>query len=490
MLGWIGFVPLFAAVRGLGTRGVVAYGWLAGFAYFSMLLPWVGPTVSNFTRIPPVVANGLWLLMAISAAYTFAAFVGVVEWLARRGVPRLVSAPVAWVVLEWMRTFVVAAFPWGLLGYSQHRWLTIIQIADLGGVYLISAAMMLVNVALADIRSGQRPRRAVTVAVATVVAVCAYGTLRLSHYENAPVVVSLPVGIVQANVAQKDKWRPGMQDEILARYLRLSAQAAEAGARLIAWPESALTFDPRYDARAGQLTRFAASHGIHLITGSPGYDQDSSGRGRSYNRAWMVNDSGRFDRSYDKIQLVPFGEYIPLGGLFGMVDLATESVGLFQQGSQRVVFTGPLTRWRVGGGSVPTHFATVICYEAIFPGLTRSFVAAGADFLVNISNDAWYGDTAAPHQHLAMAAMRAVENRVPLVRSTNTGISAFVSADGAIGATTPLFQADVLVEDVLLRDMDSLYRRVGNAFVYLCLAMLAGMLWIAARRTPVTGAPR
>ena len=161
------------------------------------------------------------------------------------------------------------------------------------------------------------------------------------------------------------------------------------------------------------------------------------------------------------------------------VDQAVQAIGNFGRGSEYVVFELPAD---VGaGGDVAIGVSSLICYEGIFPALTRNFVAAGARLLVNISNDAWYGRTSAPHQHLAMAAVRAVENRVPVVRATNTGVSAFVDAVGRIRGRTPLFEEAVAVDDVVIADTFSLYRTLGDWFVYLCMIAVAALAALRMR---------
>ena len=232
--------------------------------------------------------------------------------------------------------------------------------------------------------------------------------------------------------------------------------------------------------RSLELTRIARERGIDLLVGAPGIVEHEGGAPTQYNQAWLVRSSGDVDGPYNKIQLVPFGEYIPFYGLFGLVKVAVQSVGQLGAGTEYKIFQTvdlvPPNASSTRASPRPARFATLICYEGIFPTLTRDFAAQGADFLVNISNDAWYGDTSAPHQHLAMAAMRTIENRLPMVRSTNTGISAFITDEGRIGATTPLFHEDMVVETVLVRDVWSFYRAYGDWFLHLCQASVAVLL--------------
>ncbi|MFT4571330.1 MAG: apolipoprotein N-acyltransferase [Hyphomicrobiaceae bacterium] len=508
-LAWAALAPLLVIIRGRSIGAAAALGWVTGFSFFSSILYWIPDTVSNFTTIAPSVATGLWFLMAAACAYSFAVFAAVVEWLAARGIARTVAAPAVWVVLEWARTFVIAGFPWASLGYSQMEYPVLVQAADLGGVYLISAFLILANAAMAEMvvaREAQKgggsdaslhvagaapskhSRRFALLFVALPLVLALYGSLALRSVEQAPVLGSVRVGVVQGNVAQDQKWDPALREKILDRYLSLSEDVASMGAELVLWPEAAVPFYLGLDARAQKLARFAVSRDVWLLTGSPGVRREDEVT-RPYNQAWLVGPDGHWREPYDKIQLVPFGEYIPLGGLFGRVRIAAEAVGQFGRGTEHKVFEGPAILATAGGAAAlgrPARFAPLICYEGIFPALTRRFAAAGADFLVNISNDAWYGDTSAPHQHLAMIMLRAVENRIPLVRATNTGISGFVSADGSVRATTALFEEDIAVQTLLLRDIFSFYRRFGDVFVALCGLLVLALFAVASRRGPIS----
>jgi apolipoprotein N-acyltransferase len=219
---------------------------------------------------------------------------------------------------------------------------------------------------------------------------------------------------------------------------------------------------------------------VDLLVGAPGAERRGDGSIRQFNQAWLIRRDGELVGPYDKIRLVPFGEYVPWGGLFGLVDRVVEGVGDFGAGSAYVVFEA-----KPDAGAAPLEASALICYEAIFPDLTRRFVLAGAELLVNISNDAWYGDTAAPRQLLTMIALRAVENRVPLVRATNTGISAFVSVDGTVSEATRLFEQAAVAADVELLHGFSLYTLLGDWLVYLSLGLLVLLGTIRVRSGPL-----
>ncbi len=481
-LAWVALVPWLLAVRGRGIGAAYGWGFVFGFVFNLAVLYWIPATISNYTVINEAAAVGLLVLLAaaVSGLVSFAPCAAVGEWLAGAGISRVVAYPVVWVVLEWSRNFVIAGFPWASLGYSQYRFLAVAQLAELGSVYAISALLIFVNASLAEFLIGgvsKHRRLAVAVAGAVLITV-AFGGIRLATLPGADDAATLKVGLLQGNIAQSEKWDPANQDSTIDTYLELSSRAVESGARMVVWPEAAVPFLLARDPRRQRLADFAVENDVPLLVGSPGYDSRDGGPPKAYNQAWMVTPSGALAGPYDKIQLVPFGEYIPLFGLFGMVDVAVQSVGQFGRGLEYDVFEGPQV---AGNGGGPARFSVLICYEGIFPALTRSFVTAGADFLVNISNDAWYGGTSAPYQHISMVALRAIENRVPIVRSTSTGITGVIGIDGRIRGATDLFVQDVVVDSINLGGVRGIYTLIGDLFVYVCLAALAGLIAVRIR---------
>jgi apolipoprotein N-acyltransferase len=287
------------------------------------------------------------------------------------------------------------------------------------------------------------------------------------------------VGLVQGGIRQEDKWRPERAQDNISRHLRLTREAAGRGARLVVWPESAVPF--LFDSTpslASLLRATTASRDIYLFFGNDDRLRDASGESRLYVGAKLLTPGGELTARYHKIQLVPFGEYVPLQPLFTLggrfAAKVVREVSDFTHGREPVV--AEVDGHLVGG---------YICYEAIFPGLVRRFAAQGAELLINITNDAWYGTTSAPHQHLAMAAFRAVENRRYMVRAANTGITAVVDPRGRILEPTALFDRTVLVRDVPFIAETSFYTRHGDLFARTCLALALALL--AATLRPRTG---
>jgi len=487
-LAWIGLVPLLVAARGLRPGAAFRIGWLGGFVFYLATVYWVAYTIANFTAVPFAVALGILALMASTLACYTAAFVAGVRWLGARKLPVIWLGPLLWVALEWLRGWFFIGFPWAALGYSQYRHHDLVQIAEVTGVYGVSAILVLFNMVIVGILpergavgilpergAGTPPRRLVPALVALtllVVGVPMWGRWRAAALARRPPAGALRVALAQGNVEQEHKWDPAYQDETLARYRALTAEAAARRAHLVVWPETATPFffqepGPRRDA----VLETAEKNGVYLLFGSPAFRRDPSGAIQELNRVYLVSPAGRELATYDKMQLVPFGEYVPYAHVLFFVRRIVEAVGDVVPGLVPTVFRVPAAR-----------FGVAICYEDVFPGVTRRFVAAGADFLVNVTNDAWYGPTSAPHQHLAQATFRAIEGRVPLVRAANTGISAVIDVDGRIRWRGPLFEPLAHVEQISWPGVRTFYTRFGDVFAWACaLASLAAIGYGAAR---------
>jgi apolipoprotein N-acyltransferase len=468
-LAWIGLVPLLFASRGLGVGGAFAIGWLGGLVFYLGTVYWIAYTIVHYTAVPLVAAVGVLLITAAALACYHGAFIAGLRWFDRRRLPTIWLAPALWVTLEWLRGWFFIGFPWAALGYSQYRYADLVQMVEVTGVYGISALLVFFNVVVAAVLASRGPgaRRlvpALLVLTLLVTVLPLAGHRRAAAIAARPAVGTLRVALVQGNIEQDHKWDPAYQGETIARYRELTAAAAAAGASLVVWPETATPF---FFQEAGPLREgvleLAARHRIWLLFGSPAFRQASDGRLEELNRAYLVSPEGREVGVYDKIQLVPFGEYVPFRRIFFFVDQVVHAVGLIAPGLVPTVFQIPAGR-----------FGALICYEGIFPALTRQFVADGADFLVNVTNDAWYGRSSAPYQHLAQATLRAVENRVPLVRAANTGISAVVDPTGRIRWQGPLFEPLTHTAEIAWPGVRTFYSRYGDVFVWACvLASLA-----------------
>jgi apolipoprotein N-acyltransferase len=474
VVAWVALAPLLVALAGAGAFQAFRLGYLTGAVSSLGLLYWTALVVIQYGGLSLPVGIGVMTLLCLAVALFPSLFAFVVSrWLAALGPGALVLAPFAWVATELLRRHTFFDFPWCLLGYSQHDHLAFIQIASVTAVYGVSFLVAACSALLAYAAVEPRHRgRAAIALLGLLGAAWGYGTWVLSR--PLPEAGRIRVGLVQAGILQEEKWEPEGAWTNVSRHLDLTRRAAERGARLVVWPESAVPFYfDRSPGLAGLLERTVRDGRIFLIFGNDDRQDLPDGTYRAWVGAKMLTPEGEVALRYHKMKLVPFGEYVPLHPLLTLggrvAAKMVQQVSDFTPGTDPVV--AALDGHRLG---------VFICYEAIFPDLVREFTTRGADLLVNITNDAWYGRTSAPYQHLAMAAFRAVENGKYLVRAANTGITAVVDPRGRVLEPTTLFERAVLVRDVPFVPGGTFYSRHGDVFAWGCLgaalALTAGTL--------------
>ena len=484
-LAFVGLVPLLLALRGLPPRAAARLGLLAGVAFFGGLLYWLTSVMMRYGGLPLVAGVFILALLVAYLAISVALFSAIVAaGLARVGPLAYLLAPFAWTGLELLRGRLLTGFPWGTLGATQWRHAAILQAGALGGVALVSFLVVLANagVALLLARGASRRERIAGAAALALVAGATLAGGRAVDRLPAGDGEAIPVAAIQANVAQDRKWRPEEQAAIVTRLIDLSRQAADGGARLVVWPESSSPlsyFRPQGDAArampieadrsdAGRVDAFVRDTGVTLLAGAVQY-RHVDGRTRAYNSAFVSTPEGGVGESYDKVHLVPFGEYVPLARILFFVNRMVQgAVAEFAAGERLAPLETPF------GPAGP-----LICYEAIFPEQVRRL--APARFLVNLTNDAWFGTSAGPRQHLALATVRAAENHRWLLRAANTGISAIVDPAGRVVADTPLEQERVLAGTIRARSDVTPYAARGDLFGWACVivAAVAALRWRA-----------
>jgi apolipoprotein N-acyltransferase len=484
---WVAFVPLLYAIDGESPRKVFLYAWFQGFACYVASLYWIAITLQHFADVRVVLAIiPMVLLAGVVALFTAAAFGMAALIAARLRFSLVVTLPIVWAAVEWIHTYFPIGFPWNLLGYAAYQNLTLIQFAEFTGIYGVSALIVLFNVVIFTVvfRRGTPRLQGISLGVlsAVVAAAWVFGALRIGELKNERSGRSLKFAMVQGNIAQSIKWDPHFRESSFSVYVQQTEAAARLGADLIVWPEAAAAFffqpTEQYPAAFAddapyrqRLLQLAADTGNPILFGAPALATED-GRLGFYNRAYLVSGGGAITAWYDKMQLVPFGEYVPLRSVLGyFVNRVVAGFGDMFAGRQQTIFD--LKGARLG---------VLICYESIFPNLARTAVNRGADILVNITNDAWYGESSAPYQLLAMAAMRAVETKVPMVRVANTGISAVIGPSGQITARTPLFKRGTEIERVYFTPRRTVYTIVGDLFAEICFALTAIALVIACVR--------
>ena len=470
-VAFVGLVPLFLALEETSPWQAVWLGYAAGLSFYLATIWWVINTMTTYGQMPlPLSLVALLLLGGVLAAYT-AVFAGLLvagrHWLRfPRGMEPLVAAGL-WVALEFLRTYLFSGFPWALLGYSQYRQPTVRLLAAAAGVYGISALLVLTNGTLAGLLALSLEAREWTVrwrasmlpvGLAALAVLATVGYARLL-WRDPTGGAAVRVGLLQGNIDQSVKWDRSYQTATLDIYERLVWRVAAEKPALIVWPETAVPFFLRREPELStRVYRLIAETGVPMLVGSPDVGED----GRLYNTAFLLGRDGQIRGRYDKRHLVPFGEYVPLHQIFFFLDKLVVGIGDFGRGHRASVFSLDGTR-----------FSVMICYEVIFPGEVREFVRDGAEFLVNITNDAWFGRSGAPSQHLAMAAMRAVENGTYLVRAANTGISAVIAPTGEILAQTGIFTEAALLGTIHPRRAETPYTRYGDGLAWTALAFLA-----------------
>lgn len=472
-LAWVALVPFLLVLDVMKTNRAFRWGFVWGALFFFGTLNWF-IHMSSTAGIPyPLAVLAVVLLVSYLSLY-FGAFAAFYYRARHQSLAwQMAVLPSGWVALEFLRDRLFSGFGWASLGYSQYTNPAVIQIADLTGVFGVSFLVVMGNVlfkaAATALVKKERLGPLVRPAAcffALLLAVYGYGFFRMGPLPAGR--GRLKVAVVQGNVEQVMKWTPDAWPEIMDRYLELTRYASDLGPDLIIWPETSF---PGYiwDApeRYDKLKRFVAEQGVPLLLGAVVKEGEDY-----FNSAILLSENGEEAGRYDKMHLVPFGEYLPLRR---QIPILADLVPIedFTAGRTPTLFSSFRTQ---SGGQGP--FAVSICFEDAVPRVMRRLVKAGARFLVNITNDAWFLDTKEPYFHLQGAVFRAVENRRSLVRAANTGISGFISPDGRVTGRVqddrgdPTYIAGVAAAVVDLNDEMTLYTKFGDIFAYLCFGCL------------------
>ncbi len=520
-LAYVGMIPLLVALRGASYRAAFVYGFTAGLAYFSVAIWWIDIAMHTFGGIPNYLAVPVLYLLILFLSVHWGAACMLAVWVVGRlsFLPLWLILPPIWTTFELVRNYLFSGYPWGDLGYTLARYRLTVQWASLFGLYGLAFLVVLYNGALyqlgrallaGDRRAARLPG---LVFALSVLLPMGWGAYRISvidaELKEAP---TLKVAVIQPNIDQKIKnivatsgpapmTARDYRQFILGRFLPLTEQADLDGAQLIAWPEA--SFPDEFPSRPTRLPPLSVPplHAQLLIGGVTFGVQH--GRRTLTNSAFAVGPDLQIVGQYDKHHLVPFGEYVPLEKALHLpIHAVVPDIGFFDPGDSLDVFTLQANVTPPGGGA-PTQprevrYAPEICYDAIFPEIGVGFSREDPDFLVNLTNDAWYGFSSASYQFLSMVTIRAVEDGKAMVRPANTGISAFIDPAGRIVSRTGIGLIDtesdtadssaaippaMLEGQVPLLRQHTPYVVIGDAFAYLCAAFAAG-LWLAARRRP------
>jgi len=468
-----GWLWLIAGAGGL--RAAATVGWWFGFGHFLVGLYWIAEALmvepEKFAWLIPFaiggIAAGLAAFPAVVAAVVAATRV--------RGIGRVLVLAAAWGLAEWVRGWLFTGFPWNLVGTVWVFAPAMIQSAALFGTYGLGLATVTAAAVPAVLGDGEAPVRGRLAWVAAAFAVLGLfavgGAVRLALADDGR-VPGVRLRLVQPNVLQRLKWRPDLRDRHLVRQVEMSRQPAAEPPTVVIWPETSAPFFLERDPRRLAFLAGAAPEGGLVIVGAPRTTAQPESRFRVWNSLQAVDASGRIVAAYDKFHLVPFGEYVPFAGLLPITKI-TDGRTDFSAGPGSVTLKLP--------GLPPV--SPLICYEIIFPGQVARRDERPA-WLLNLTNDSWFGASSGPHQHLAAARMRAVEEGLPVVRAANTGISAVIDAWGRTVAGLPLGQAGVVDSPLPTALSPTPYARYGNLPFFLLAGLLAAMGLGLSRRRP------
>lgn len=493
-LAWFVLIPILIAVSYYGYVTAFFMTFLTGTVLSLLHIQWINQ-VRNFPFFS-------YIAISLYTGIFFGLFGLLYLFLLRRTRwPIILFAPALWVAIEYLRSNLsFLAIPWALMGYSQYDTLAVNQIASVTSVYGISFLIILLNSAFAEgilwalnrfsILSYKRIRTNVVFYSLCLALIILTGVYLWGNHQvkilNKNNNLILRVSLIQANIPQNEKWNLNFRKKIMDRYYNLTIEASQKNPDLIIWPESAT---PGYLKRDWEIQRMVRKlvreTGIPLLLGSATHakiNREGRNIGRLKNSAFFIDEHGQIISNYNKMRLLPFGEYLPMEGKFPWPRWLVPESGYFIPGTESKTFEHPKAR-----------FGVVICWESLFPNLFRKFVRAGSRFMVNITNEAWFGKTAAPRQLLVMSVFRSIENRVSLLRSANTGISCLIDPVGKIRERIMDENGnDVMVQGTMTVSVPGLhketfYTRYGDLFGVTCSIMAVFLIILALFHKKIHG---
>ena len=471
--GWLVFVALLPLFVSLGkARGgweSASLGFLSSTAMWLLMVPWVVRVMSHYGGLPYVTGVLLFIAMCVLLGL-YGALFGFAVWRIRPGnsFGRWLLVPLAWAAVEYARTYLLTGFPWNLIAAAIVDYTPLVQFDRVGGPYLLGVLILLPSTLLAWLivsHDRTRPKGIVQLlAIGSVTIVCfvwwATGLVAaklIARPADGPVARA---ALLQPNISQEMRWD---SENLLAIYRRMMTMTAEAihggKAQIIIWPESTVPLSyATTDEYRGAIEAISRQYNVDVILGSVA--EDPSQPNKLWNAAFLVS-GGRTIGHYDKIRLVPFGEYVPLRKMLFFAQKLVHAVGEFEFGTKDTPLDG---RFRYG---------PAICYEIVYPQIPRAQVVHGANVLVTITNDAWYDGTSAPRQHLNQVRLRAVETDRYVLRSGTTGISAFIDPTGRIVQDLPMGRQGIIYADFQPRTTITPYVRLGDWFAWIACAVIA-----------------
>lgn len=464
-LAFVALIPLIYSLKQYTYRRPFFPGFITGIVSYLGLIYWVVVAMHNYGGIDLFTSTLILVLFVVYLSLYSGVFSAAISLMERKlAVPVYLSAPIAWVLLEYLRGTALTGFPWSYLAHSQHNFLPFIQIASITGTYFLSFLIVAIN-CLIFFTAARRPvSRVYVIAVCIMVAVClGYGFMRLRGSQDG----NLSTAIIQGNIRQDVKWDEGFKARTIETYYQNTINGGR-DADIVIWPETAMPFVFNAERDANRyVKRLPSRVNSDLLFGTIWKDRNE----RFYNSAYVLGRDGNVNGIYNKVHLVPFGEYTPLARYLPFLEKITAQGAGFASGDDYY----PIS-------TVIGKVGILICYEGVFPHITNTAVLKGAQFLVNLTNDAWYERTSAAFQHLSFYVFRAVETDRYVLRAANTGISAIIDPRGHITARTPLFEEHVLRGNFGIRNNRTVYVRYGDYFILLAWLFLAVLIAVQSMR--------
>ena len=466
-LAWISFVPLFFSLENRVKKQAFFLSYLWGLFFWAGLIYWLAK----------VTFLG-YIFLVFCLSFYFGLF-GILVSLFNKNnsLAQSLLIPSTWVFLEFLRTYLFTGFGWAILGYSQYKNLPLIQIADITGVYGVSFLIVLVNFTIYSIFSKNylavRKIENILFTLFFILLSLIYGYCSLKRTTDDAVCRRLRVSLIQANIPPYQKWDEEFKKDIFERYFFLTKKAYRDKPSLIIWPETSFPgyWEEEKDLRE-RVFFLAKELNSYILLGTPVGENNFT-----YNSAIIISPEGRELNRYYKIHLVPFGEYLPFPKIFGFLEQRF-AIGRYTRGTEYTIFKIRDPRGEYNYPRGEYNFSVLICFEDIFPNFVRKFVKGGAMFLVNITEDGWYGETPASFQHAQATVFRAIENRRYLVRVANTGYSCIIDEKGRIVSEVKdeqgkkLFITKVHSAEIIPQTKETFYSLWGDWFVFICLIII------------------
>lgn len=450
---WFGLIPLIHVLLNVKPGQAAKFAFLASITANFISLHWIGfnSGAGFFAVFASLIGAVIYLGIFWSGLGYFVSFIE------KRNSKGLIVLPFAWVAMELLRSLGALGFPWINLGLTQTEYIYLVQIADITGSYGISFWIILINIGFYLALISIDKRKNLIITSLGFVLVFSYGLVRINTIKN---IKSEPISIAitQSNINPDEKWEPELREEIFSLMHSLLDSALNLNPDLVLWPESAVPAYLRLSShRRKPITAKLAKFNIPLLSGTVDRIINEDGEKIYYNSSIFIkpNDSIKM---YHKIHLVPFAEYIPLSEKFPSLKKLNFGQGNFTSGKEYTVFKLDSVK-----------FSNIICYESSMPKIVKGLVKNGAQFITIQANDGWLGNSAGPYQHFELAKLRAIENRVFIVRCANTGISGVINPIGIVQQKIPLGKKSITIANIFPSQNLTFYTKYGEVFAILCV---------------------